>query len=98
MRWQAVQAHQGRFPVTLMCRALAVSPSGYYAWVTRPESRRRAMNRQLVAKIREVHTESRGTYGSPRVHAALQAQGPRVGLHRVARLMRAGCAARRRSR
>lgn len=90
MRCQAIRAHRGRFPVILMCRALAVSPSGYYAWARRPESRRRAMNRQLVAEIRGIHAESRGTYGSPRVHAALQAQGQRVGIHRVARLMRAG--------
>ena len=90
MRCQAIRAHTGRVPVRLMCRILALSPSGYYAWVARPESRRAAENRRLVAEIRVIHAESRGTYGSPRVHATLQAQGQRVGPHRVARLMRAG--------
>ena len=71
-----------------MCRILAVSPSGYYAWVARPESRRAAENRRLVAEIRGIHAASRRTYGSPRVHATLQAQGQRIGEHRVARLMR----------
>ena len=84
-----MRAHTGRVPVRLMCRLLAVSPAGAYAWLTRSESRRTAENRRLVAEIRVIHAESRRTYGSPRVHATLQAQGQRVSPHRVARLMRA---------
>lgn len=80
--------HEKRVPVRVMCRALAVSPAGYYAWAARPESRRTAANRRLVTLIRVIHAESRSTYGSPRVHATLQAQGQRIGEHRVARLMR----------
>jgi putative transposase len=91
MRCRAIRAHVGRCSVRLMCRALAVSTSGYYAWVARPESCRTAENRRLVAEIRVIHAESRSTYGSPRIHATLQAQGHQVSLHRVARLMRAGC-------
>ena len=87
MRCRAIRAHVGRVPVRLMCRLLAVSPSGYYAWVARPESPRAAENRRLVAEIRVIHAESRRTYGSPRVHATLQAQGKRIGEHRIARLM-----------
>ena len=90
MRCRAIRAHTGRFPVTLMCRALAVSASGYYAWAVRPESRRAVANRRLLAEIRVIHVESRRTYGSPRVHATLQAQGRRVGVMRVARLMHDG--------
>jgi putative transposase len=88
MRCRAIRAHTGWFPVTLMCQSLAGSLSGYYAWVARPESRRMAENRQLLAHIRVIHAESRSTYGSPRGHATLQAQGQRIGEHRVARLMR----------
>ena len=88
MRCRAIRAHASWFPVTLMCHPLAVSLSGYYAWVARPESRRTAEDRQLLAEIRVIHAESRSTYGSPRVHATLQAQGQRIGEHRVARLMR----------
>jgi len=88
MRCRAIHAHTGHIPVRLMCRTLAVSPSGYYAWVARPESRRAAEHRRLVAEIRVIHAESRRTYGSPRIHATLRAQGQQIGAHRVARLMR----------
>jgi transposase InsO family protein len=88
MRCRAIRAHADWFPVTLMCHTLAVSLWGDYAWVARPESRRTAEDRQLLAAIRVIHAESRRTYGSPRVHATLQAQGQRIGEHRVARLMR----------
>ena len=56
--------------------------------MARPESRRPAEKRRLLAEIRVIHAESRRTDGSPRVHATLQAQGHRIGAHRVARLMR----------
>ena len=72
-----------------MCRILAVSPSGYYAWVARPESRRAAENRRLVAEIQIIHAASRKTYGSPRVHGTFQTQGQQIGEHRGARLMHA---------
>jgi putative transposase len=71
-----------------MCRTLAVSPAGYYAWRARPESRRSADTRTLLSAIRVIHRESRETYGSPRIWDALIKQGHGVGEHRVARLMR----------
>jgi transposase InsO family protein len=71
-----------------MCRLLGVSPSGFYAWKKRPPSERAAANAALTERIRTVHERSRGTYGSPRVHAELREAGP-VGRKRVARLMRA---------
>ena len=88
MRCRAIRAHVGRVPVRLLCRLLAVSPAGYYAWGARPARPRAAETRRLVAEIRVLHAESRRTYGSPRVHATRQAQGKRIGEHRVARLMR----------
>src|SRR5262245_65403584 len=71
-----------------MCRVLGVSPSGYYAWRQRPPSARARQDAELTMKIHTIHLESRGTYGAPRVHAELAAQGLRVGRKRVARLMR----------
>jgi transposase InsO family protein len=71
-----------------MCAVLAVSPSGYYAWRDRPDSARAVADRGLEADIRRVHADNRAVYGSPRVHAALRAEGRRVGVNRVARLMR----------
>jgi transposase InsO family protein len=88
MRYRAIQENDRRFPIRLMCRTLAVSPAGYYAWRARPESVRGATNRALVANIRVIHRESRHTYGSPSIWHALVQQGHRVGEHRVARLMR----------
>ena len=72
-----------------MCRILEVSTSGYYAWRKRPPSKRDQKDAMLTEKIRQIHDRSRGTYGSPRVHAALQDEGIRVGKKRVARLMKA---------
>lgn len=72
-----------------MARVLGVSPSGYYAWRHRPPSARAQQDAALTARIQTIHTHSRGTYGAPRVHAELWAEGSRVGRKRVARLMRA---------
>lgn len=71
-----------------MCRLLGVSRSGYYAWKKRPPSQRAQANARLTERIREIHAWSRGTYGSPRMHAELRDRGIRVGQNRVARLMR----------
>jgi putative transposase len=81
---------KAEFTIALMCRCLRVSRAGYYAWVARPESARSVQDRSLNVHIRAVHEESRGSYGSPRVHFELQCKGIKVGRHRVARLMRAG--------
>jgi putative transposase len=74
----------------MMCAVLGVSPSGYYAWRGRPLITPQAQaNRVLRRRIRAIHADSRGRYGSPRVHKVLQAEGVRVGRTRVIRLMRA---------
>jgi putative transposase len=80
--------HAHEFPVARMCAVLQVAPSGYYAWRQRPVSPRERANQGLVEKIRQVHAESRGTYGSPRAYEWLRQQGVACGRHRVARLMR----------
>ena len=88
MRDRAIQAHDRRYPIRLMCRALAVSAAGYYAWRIRPESTRSVSARTVLSAIRVIHRESRETYGSPSIWDALIKQGHRIGEHRVARLMR----------
>ena len=72
-----------------MCRVLAVSASGYYAWLKRPPSARARADAELSTRIARFISRSRGTYGAPRIHAELQRSGIRVGRKRVARLMRA---------
>jgi len=71
------------------CRVLNVSRSGYYEWCDRPVSDRARENELLVKYIEQIHADSRGTYGSPRVHAELTlGLGLSVNRKRVARLMR----------
>ena len=77
------------YPVRLMCRCLRVSPSGYYGWRDRPQSRRDRANQQLLARIRTLHRESDGVLGSPRMWETLRYEGGACSRNRVARLMRA---------
>jgi putative transposase len=76
------------FPIATMCRVLGVSTAGYYAWCRRQPARRATMDAELLRRIRTIHLSSRGTYGAPRIHAELKAEGRQVGRKRVARLMR----------
>jgi putative transposase len=83
-----VKANQAMHKIRKMCRALDVSPSGYYAWNERVPSKRSRADGELVERIREIHVRSRATYGVPRIHAELAADGIAVGRKRVARLMK----------
>lgn len=88
MRFQFIEDHGDEFPVMLMCKDFNVSPSGYYAWRKRPASAREMANQELVKRIEAVYNDSYETYGSPRIHRELQAQGVACSDNRVARLMR----------
>ena len=88
MRFRFIEDRRADYPVTILCDVLGVSPAGYYAWRSRPESRRSAANRELVDDIKRVHRDTRGRYGSPRIHAELKAQGRGVSRGRIERLMR----------
>lgn len=70
-----------------MCKVLGLSRSGYYAWRERPASAHAQADDALRERIRAIHAHSRGTYGAPRIHAALAAEGVSVSRKRVARLM-----------
>jgi putative transposase len=71
-----------------MCRVLQVSRSGYYAWIVRPKAKTELHRQSLLAHIRSAHSESRESYGSPRVYRELKARGVRVCENTVAKLMR----------
>src|SRR6056297_1280731 len=88
MSFGFVDEHRHIWPVRTICAVVGISASGYYAWRSRPESRRSVENRALLNEIRRDHTESGGCYGAPRIHAALRAAGRQTGRHRIARLMR----------
>jgi len=82
-----MRAHEGQYTVTRMCNALGVGRSGYYSWRKGQTSPRKQANKELLAKIKEIHQSSRQSYGSPRVYKALKRKGIRCGKNRVARLM-----------
>ena len=84
-----MRAHQGTHRVATVCRVLGVSASGYYAWQSRPLSARAQADRELLEQIRTIHERSRGTYGAPRIHAELAAQGLHIGRKRVTHLRQA---------
>ena len=83
-----MSANQARFPIAALCRLLGVSTSGYYAWSKGSPSKRSMVDAALTRKIRTLHLHSKATYGAPRIHADLAADGIHVGRKRVARLMR----------
>ena len=88
MRCRFVEQEKANYPIELLCRMMRFSPKTFHARRTRAPSARTLADAELVEHIRRVFADSRETYGSPRVHAALVAEGVKVGRHRVARLMR----------
>jgi putative transposase len=102
-RYRFIDAKRAEFGVRRCCRAVGVSPSGFYDWHRRGPSARELTDQRLLSQIRRIHRDSGGAYGAPRIHAELQiACGAKVGRKRVARLMRTaglvGCHRRRRVR
>jgi len=94
-----VEQERANHRIATLCRVLGVSPSGYYAWCKRSRSAQAQADERLLSQIQDIHQRSRGTYGTPRVHAELRARGIRCGRKRVARLMgRAGLAGAHRRR
>ena len=75
MRFRLIEDHREIWPVRVMCKALSVSPSGYYAWRSRPDSPRQIADRALLVDIRRVHAQHRERYGAPRICAQLRAEG-----------------------
>lgn len=86
--YELISLEKANYPVSLMCRVLGVSRSGYYAWLKRGPSKREVEDLSLLSEIEAIHERSRGTYGSPRVVAELKDKAFQVGRRRVARLMR----------
>ena len=83
-----IQRCREDFPVSMMCRLLKVSTSGYYEWCSRPPSARSQDNARLLRKVRHMHEESNGVFGSPRIWEDLRYDGETCSLNRVARLMK----------
>jgi putative transposase len=88
MTYGFMEEHRTTYKIATMCTVLKASRSGYYAWRKRRPSRRRVDNQELLGHIRQVHTQSRKLYGSPRITVELNEQGFPCGKNRVARIMK----------
>jgi putative transposase len=88
VKFHFIAAYRTEFRLRSLCRVLGVSRSGFYAWVRRLPPRQAERNDALLVHIRAAHAASRRTYGAPRIHHELRAQGIVAGRHRIARLMR----------
>jgi len=96
VRFEFIDAEKALYPLTILCAVLGVSRSGYYRWLGREPSVRQRREQERRSQIRAVHTQSRGTYGSPRVCAQLRRMGEVITEKTVAKLMRnEGLCARR---
>jgi putative transposase len=84
-----IAAEKANYPISLMCRLLGVSRSGFHAWEQRSPSRRALVDARLSERIVDIHRRSRDSYGVRRVHLDLRDEGVRIGRKRVERLMRA---------
>jgi len=87
VKFQFIAEHSQQYSVTLLCQALDVSVSGYYAWCEREVSEHQREDARLSAEIQQIFLEHRQVYGSPRIHAVLKARGVQCSRKRVVRLM-----------
>ncbi|HVK16606.1 MAG TPA: IS3 family transposase, partial [Fimbriiglobus sp.] len=95
MTFAWIEERKAEWPITVLCRVLGVSRSGYYAWLSRTPGDAEVRREELTTQVKEIHAEVKGRYGSPRIHAELAAQGVECGVNFVARVMReAGIAAK----
>lgn len=88
MRCQFIEAEKANHKINTLCRVMRVPRSTFYAWRKQTPSKRQVEDAKLKPLIREIHLESRESYGAPRVHRKLRHAGISIGRHRVARLMR----------
>ena len=88
MKFRFIEEHLSpQFPVDVCCEVLEVSRAGYYARRERPASARAKRRQELTRKVKAVHEQNRGVYGSPRVFQVLKARGESVCENTVAKVM-----------
>ena len=95
MIFAGIEERRDEWPITVLCRVLGVSRSGFYAWRSRDVSAADVRREELAAEVKAIHAEVKARYGSPRIHAELVAKGHECCVNFVARVMReAGIAAK----
>jgi len=88
MKYEFVEEYRYEHRIDRMCRVLEVSRSGYYRWWRKREKKREARDKAMLEQIKKAYERGRGTYGSPRITAELNAQGIVCSENRIARIMR----------
>lgn len=88
MKFDFIHAEKASFPITVLCRLLGVTRQGYYASLRREPSLRAVKEKLLHVRVRALHAESDGTYGSPRLRRALRNEGVHVSKRRIERVLR----------
>ena len=95
MSYTFIEQHASDWPIAVLCETLGVSAAGYYSWQVRAPSLQQQRRDAMLVEIRSTHAEAKARYGSPRIHAELEARGHDCCVNTVARIMReAGIAAK----
>lgn len=90
MIYQFIEVEKANYPITVLCKTMGVSRSAFHRWRAGGPSRKDLADAYLTNEIVDIHADSRGSYGSPRVHAELRlGRSIRCGRKRVERLMKA---------
>lgn len=85
LRYQAIERCRHEFSIRMMCRLLRVSPSGFHDWLLRPVSAHQKENQRLLTLICQMHADSQGALGAPRMHEDLVERGETASKNRIAR-------------
>jgi putative transposase len=88
VKFDFIRAEKAHFSVSALCRVLGVTRQGFYAFLNRPRPARAEADDALYSRLRSLHAEHRQRYGRPRLQAALQEEGVRVGKRRLERALR----------
>lgn len=88
MKCRFFRKHMDEFHVERMCQILGIFRSNYYAWCKRPLAQRKQDDAHILETIKRIHSESRKTYGSPRIHRQLRKNSVFCGKKQVERIMK----------
>ena len=87
IKFDFIRQQQKAYPVTVLCHVMGVSRSGYYKHLKTEHKNKMNPDFELIAKVRQIHFDTRGSYGSRRISGQLRKDGYDVGRYRARSLM-----------